>query len=130
MSLIDILFENNIKKSLYKDVLKFRKKEEKYYDWKYDKTCFKNTCQSISKELTNYLKKLNYNVKRVGGYYYPPEKWFKKYNEPYEDGKWKHWWVEVNNKYIVDITADQFHPNKEEDYRIVITNKNNSNYES
>lgn len=127
MNLKTIILEIS-KNSLYKDVLPFRKKMEKYYDWKYDKSCFKNTCQSVSRELEDYLKKLGYNAKRVGGYYYPSDEWFEKYNEPYEDGRWKHWWVVVDNKYIVDVTADQFHPGEEREYRIVVTDKNDPNY--
>jgi hypothetical protein len=39
----------------------------------------------------------------------------------------KHWWVEVD-KYIIDVTKDQFHPGEEDEYRIGIYKKPNSNY--
>lgn len=75
------------------------------------------------------MEEHGYEVKMVGGYYYPSKKWFKVNNEPYKDGKWKHWWLEVNNEYIVDITADQFHPEEREKYRVVITDKDDISYD-
>ena len=113
---------------LYKDVLKFRKEQENYYDWKFDKKCFQSTCQDISRDLASYLINLGYKAKRYGGYYNPPEEWFEQESEDYGNGKWKHWWVIVNNKWIVDVTVDQFHPGEEKEYRVVVTNKNDSNY--
>lgn len=125
MKFKEILIES-IKKDLRKQVEDFRDDIEKQYGWKNDKTCFRGTCQHITTKLVDYLKDKGYEAKRVGGYYYPPMKWFEKHNEPYEDGEWKHWWVEVSGKWIVDVTADQFHPGEEDLYRVVIKEKNES----
>ena len=119
---------NENEKQLYKDVLKFRKDQENYYDWEFDKKCFKNPCQDISRDLVDYLIKLGYKAQRKGGYYNPPEEWFEEESEDYKDGKWKHWWVLVNNKWIVDVTADQFHPSEEAEYRVIVTKKNDPDY--
>lgn len=117
------MLEVAVKGELKKDVKQFRRTIEKNYNWKRDKRCFQGTCQSVSRQLVEYLRNKGYKVERVGGYYYPPERWFKLNNKPYEDGKWKHWWAEVSDKWIVDVTADQFHPDEEELYRVVVKDK-------
>lgn len=122
-------------------VEKFRKEQEDFYDWEYEKDCFKGTCHYITKQLVIFLKNNGFNnVKRVGGYYtdvsnnFEPNmnEWdfddIEDFNEKF-DNKWKHWWVEVDNKWIVDITAEQFHPETPEDYRIIITDIGDLNYE-
>lgn len=118
-----LIVEAVIKSELKKDAKEFRRTIEKQYNWKGDKRCFQGTCQSVSRQLADYLRNKGYEAERVGGYYYPPERWFELNNEPYKDGKWKHWWVEVSDKWIVDVTADQFHPNEEELYRVVVKDK-------
>ena len=124
----------------------FRKKEEENNEWVDDKTCFKGTCQDITKYLEKYLKELGYDVYRTGGYYYDTDyeyypdmsDWDWEDKEKYliyrekNDGSanglpHKHWWVEINN-YIIDLTEDQFHPGEEDKYRIGIYKKPNINY--
>jgi len=64
----NILIES-IKDKLYKDALEFREELEDYEDWHNDKTVFKGTCQYIAKKLAEYLNKLGYTTKRIGGQY-------------------------------------------------------------
>jgi len=124
----------------------FRKREEDYNEWEDDKTCFKGTCQDITKYLEEYLIGLGYDAHRTRGYYYDAnedyypnmEDWDWDDQEKYLDLKDKnygevnglahsHWWVEID-KYIIDLTEDQFHPGEEDEYRIGIYKKPNINY--
>lgn len=142
MSLLKyILKENKDKNLIYKIALEIREKNEKYFDWEDDKSSMEGQCLPISKELVQEYKKYNINARCVIGYYLGASKeyfpnmdmWdhedFEEYENREED-KFAHHWVLVNNKYIVDITVDQFHPNDEDNYRVIITDKNNSNYKS
>jgi hypothetical protein len=91
---------------------------------------FRGICQSSAKLLTEFLQQRGISGQRVGGYYCgASEKFFKEMGEPIGDGKWKHWWVEVDGV-IIDTTADQFHPGEEEEYRVVLTTSGDTNYES
>ena len=109
---------------LEKDLWIFRKNEELYWDWISDKTCFKGLCQDVTRNLVEYLEKLGYQAKRVSGYYNAPDIFFEKYFLDIDNGQWKHFWVIVNNTILVDTTADQFHPDEENDYRIICDFKN------
>lgn len=121
-------------------VEEFRSKEEIYNDWEFNKECFKGTCQDITKYLVKFLEEHGYNAERIQGYYlnvsddFIPDtsEWDWKDKEDYinngHDNKWSHWWVLVDNTYIVDITSDQFHPGEENEYRVIITDKNDNNY--
>ncbi len=111
---------------LEKDIWKFRKSQEKYWEWKSDKTCFKGMCQDVSRNLVTYLEELGYKAQRVSGYYEVPEEFCEKYHLDFEDGKWKHFWVIVNNTILADVTADQFHPGDENDYRVICDFENHS----
>lgn len=132
---------------LEKQLETFRKNIEKENNWRKNKICFQGTCQDITIELNKYLSDLGYKAKRVGGYYtnaddnyYPDtsnwdfddiEEFDKKYNKNGESSnglKFKHWWLELNNKYIIDLTEDQFHPGEEDYYRIGIYTKPDSSY--
>lgn len=129
-------------KQLEKDVWEFRKHEEQYQGWEEDKTAFKNTCTMYADELTNFLSEKGYNAVAVCGYYtnvqdeYEPDHWDWKVNQSIIDkfqrtGKMPnltHCWVEVDGKFIVDITADQFHPGNEDEYRVVVVPKKGASY--
>ena len=118
---------------------------EKHYDWENDKSCFTGKCHNISQDLAIKLKKEGINSYRELGQYagadesYVPnmkdwKKWEKEeYWEMWEvDGgesmTYAHWWLVVENKWILDITADQFHPDTPDKYRIVITTTNDKHY--
>ena len=125
--------------NLEKDVTNFRTSLEKEYGYVDDNMCLKGTCHTVTEKLVKYLKDLNYkNVKRVPGHYTDVSDDFEPDGEMWDnddwqdfydnfDNTWKHWWVEVGNK-IVDVTAEQFHPGQEEEYKVVITNKSDKNY--
>lgn len=123
-------------KQLTKHVKEFRKIEEKKSDWKNDKKCFKGACSYISKDLEKFLQALGYQAQRIQGYYRGASEDFEPVyddddDEPYRKynlAKLPHWWVLVDNKYIVDVTADQFHPGEEDYYRVVVTSKSDSDY--
>ena len=112
-------------KTLSEFALEFRKKLEAYHDG--DLAGIDGTCQSEAEQLAKFLKTKGFAAEKVGGYY-------KNLGDDWEspDGKpatkWKHWWVLVDNKTIVDVTADQFHPSERQAYRVVITNKQNRDY--
>lgn len=124
-----ILKEKALEEKIREEAKTFRKRWEKKLDWSQDKQCFRNKCQFITKKLVDWFEKRGYDAERIGGYYYPPEYWFDIKNEPIEDGKWKHWWVLVEDEYIVDVTAEQFHPRERDLYKVVVTNMNDISYE-
>ena len=141
MSLLKyILKEEKSKPIIYKIAFDIREKNERYLDWEDDKSSMMGQCLPISKELVQEYKKHNIDARCVIGYYWGASKdyhpnmdmWdhddFEEWENREED-KFAHHWVLVDNKYIVDITVDQFHPDEEDDYRVIITDKNNSNYE-
>ncbi|MEO6304815.1 MAG: hypothetical protein ABIP51_16765 [Bacteroidia bacterium] len=132
---------------LQKQVMAFREGMEENNDWSSDKECFKGTCQDETKYLEKYLKEIGYNAIRTRGYYsgagddfWPnASEWderdcniFRKQHSNNNDSsnglKFPHWWVEIDNKIIIDVTEDQFHPGDENNYRVGIYKKPNSDY--
>lgn len=124
----------------------FRKDMEERNEWIDDKECFKGTCQDITNELVEYLTNLGYNAVRTRGYYkntndefYPnTDEWDYKDQELFsrqyhrngdtcKELKFPHWWIEID-KYIIDLTEDQFHPGEEDEYRIGIYKKPDTYY--
>ncbi len=126
---------------------KFRKDQEEIFDQNDYKDCFKGSCQDVTDDLENYLIDLGYdNVKRVRGYYknaspeFEPnmenqdqedkEKFNKQqsYNGDSSEGlKFPHQQIELD-KYIIDLTEDQFHPGEENEYKIGLYKKPNEYY--
>ena len=94
-------------------------------------------CREASVNLRETLRKIGIDSRTWHGMYYGADDSYasiialekSEYPEETEDwdGGWTHWWVIVEN-IIVDITADQFHPEKSEDYGIVITNVGDKSY--
>jgi len=89
-------------------------------------------CSSISEKLAVTLTARDLPAKRVGGYYIKCEDTYPALVEKHSpsglpqdfdfntwDNTWKHWWVECYG-FVVDITADQFHPTHPHLYEIVI----------
>ena len=116
---------------------------ETHYDWEADKGCFKNTCSHVSEQLADKLKAEGiYSYSVHGLYYGAPDEYqpdmddwsgdevdeyfdSKGYGEPFG---FNHWWVVADNKYILDITCDQFHQDEPDEYRVVITDIGDSDY--
>jgi len=135
---------NNNKLSRIKVVAKqVRSELETHYDWDADKGCFKNTCSTVTDILAKELKKNGiYSYRAHGLYYGAPDDyepdmddWTGEEVDEYFDSKgygepfgFNHWWVVADNKWLVDITADQFHPDEPEQYRIVITDVGDDDY--
>lgn len=135
---------NNKLSKIKKIAKKMRHELEKYHDWKNNKSCFSGKCHNISQTLVNELKKEGiYSYRQMGEYAganesYTPnmsdwKQWEKdEYSEMRaSDGEsmtYSHWWVVADNKFILDITADQFHPDSPNDYRIVITTIDDEHY--
>lgn len=124
----------------------FRKNMEDENEWEDYKECFRGTCQDVTNQLVKYLKDEGYKATRTRGYYsdagdeyYPDtsdwdfddvEEFGDKYanNGDSANGlEFPHWWVEVD-KYIVDLTEDQFHPGEEDEYRIGVYTKPDPSY--
>ena len=131
---------------LEKDLEIFRKNMEDENEWSDYKPCFKGTCQDVTNRLETYLKDKGYNAVRTRGYYknagddyYPDtEDWdlddqmlfsrqYHRNGDSSNGLKFPHWWIEID-KYIIDLTEDQFHPDFEDDYRIGIYKKPDKNY--
>jgi len=99
-------------------------------------------CWSASQLLEKAIQDAGYPAKRYGGYYNDCEDGYidniiERFGGLDEDNgdfdietwdhRWKHWWV-VCNEFIIDITADQFHPSDPEPYQIVVTNFSDTDY--
>lgn len=108
-----------------------------------DIICFKGRCQDISPLLAGSLKDNGFEAHSVFGTYnnvsdeFSPDmtNWDIDDIEDYWDNfdnTWLHHFVIVTHnkkKYIVDITADQFHNDKtKEEYRVVVENYPHSDY--
>lgn len=108
--------EIELKKKLKNILIKFRSEQEKELGWNNDKSVFKDNCYSTTFDLAQVLKQNKIICKIIKGNYF------------LDDGDYEgHTWLQVGN-YIVDPTADQFHPGKEDKYRIIITDINNPRY--
>jgi hypothetical protein len=142
----------DIKQQLQTIAEQFRAKIEKRYKWNENRRCFLNRCGNISKQLEKHLINLGFNAKADFGEYccanmqFVPdmstwEQWdidgyynMRGADEDEEGNEifdtqvcYAHWWVLVNDKYIVDVTPDQFHPGEEEKFRIRIELVNETN---
>jgi hypothetical protein len=105
---------------LFDIVSKYRKDLEAYYSGHLED--IDNTCQDESERLANILVNNGFNAKKYGGYYYGiSDQWEPPDNKPAK--KWKHYWVVIDNNIIVDVTADQFHPEERKEWSIVIEPK-------
>jgi hypothetical protein len=135
-----LLIEQN--QTLEQVVQQFREELEREWDWEGDRGCFKGMCSTISGELVERLKENGINASRVNGSYVEPSEdyepdmsmWDQEdIDQYYEDKEYgdipavNHWWVEAQGK-IIDVTADQFHPGEESDYRIVMVPSGHYNY--
>jgi len=133
---------NNLSK-IKKISTKLREELETKYNWQNNKKCFTNTCYDITSELVNELRKNGIYAYQANGLYfgatsgYIPdmELWDEHEKESYfnsinarEPFGFDHWWVVAANKYIVDITNDQFHPDEERNFRVVIREIPDKNY--
>jgi hypothetical protein len=102
------------------------------------------SCQYEAKELANTLNSHGIDAVSVAGYYkdidedYSPDvdQWdsrdvemynqeVEKYSKPL---KMPHWWVVVDGKIIIDVTADQFHPSNKDENKVIITSINDKRY--
>ena len=112
--------------TLAKLVWQFREEQEDWYEWLEDKSCFREQCLCLADLLAKFLREHGFpDAHRAGGYYGEgPEK-----GEYLQVGRHGlHWWVETQDK-IIDITCDQFHPGEEDDWRVVITDLNDPEYQ-
>lgn len=124
---------------------KLRKKLEEQNNWTGNKAVFSGKCYDISKELVEQLNKNGiYAYRQLGEYRgadvsYKPDTdtWAKWEKEEYEqylniinciNPGYAHWWVVADNEWIIDITADQFHPDNPDEYRVVISTVENDTY--
>ena len=97
-------------------VEQFRREQENWFEWEEDKMCFREQCYTIAPLLAKFLTQHGFVAKPYHGYFIT------------EDGEeHNHWWVMVGRT-IVDITADQFYPGEENDWRVVITEAPNEHY--
>jgi hypothetical protein len=99
-------------------------------------------CRGYSTELCEHLMGLGYQAKIVQGYYtdvdddYEPGHWDDEVNADImnffrRNGRMPritHYWVEIANLAIVDVTASQFHPSNPAEYRLVITPITDTDY--
>ena len=122
-----------------------RKELEDFYDWESDKGCFKNTCHMVTDDLVKKLEDNKISAHKVNGLYFGADDNYEPDMSEWDDeDRWNytdvievggmfgfnHWWVVADNKWIVDITADQFHPDEQDEYRIIITDINDYDYGS
>lgn len=143
---LTLLFKEELNPSqLRKLVWNFRKRLEQASKWSADKICFKNKCFETTDLLIDYLKTHGYDASKAWGEYcgasadfFPDtSNWDEDQLEDYE---WElenleeddvmchpHFWVLVGEQ-IVDITADQFHPGKEDKYRVIIVSRDDERY--
>ena len=101
---------------LYQEVERFRLKEENFFEWDEDPTCFKEQCYPLSRDLAMHLKAKGFDAEPYHGYFIDDE-----------GQKHNHWWVMIGNT-IIDITSDQFYPGEEEEHRIVISEAGDPHY--
>lgn len=124
-------------RKLIKLAMLFRQKMEKKCGVRME-----HKCGEVSEDLAKFLIKNGYPAETVWGNYcgadldYVPniKPWLKQEDfdaedfwDSYEAAKDKgkalcyaHWWVQVGRT-IVDITASQFHPKRQEEFKVVVT---------
>ena len=142
--IIELRENKDIKNKLYSLASTFRNEleaEEKFDED--DIVCFKGRCQDISPLLAQYLKDNGFEAHSVFGKYnnvsdeFSPDmtNWDTDDIEYYLDtfdNTWLHHFVIVTHnkkKYIVDVTADQFHDKEEKnDYKVVVEDYPHSYY--
>ncbi len=105
-------------------VWQFRKEMESKMGWDSSQGCFTNQCHRMSRQLVKRLKEAGFDAREVEGTYYGASDEFVTAHEEHDQGygEFFHWWVEADGK-IIDVAADQFHPGRESDYRVVIIDK-------
>lgn len=125
-----LIFENQ-QQTLYKLATEYR---NKYMD---DDCSVEGMCSTEAEGLFEFLRERGIkNVRKYHGLYFGADDRYEPvyvdyidaddYSDP-DDG-YNHWWVVVDNKYIVDVTADQFHPYDPDDYKIIVTSINDLDY--
>lgn len=142
-------YESNIdtiKRDSMMDELKLFKKKmvDKYGD------DLEHNCGRVSTALSKHLSKIGISNEVIWGMYkdasleYVPnttewidndedfdeDEFWNEYETTKENGKslnYAHIWVETKDGYIVDLTADQFHPDEKDKYYIIYT-KDRSHY--
>ena len=114
-----------------------RKEFEEYYEGTSVGPLFENMCRTMAGKLHETLTKSHFDAKIVPGQYlgmsetYEPDtsEWDEDDIEAYEgDPRISHWWVECDGD-IIDICAAQFHPDNVHEYRVLITNAGDPDYE-
>lgn len=115
-----------------------RAKFEDYYgDEPGSSPSFENMCREMSEDLREALEDAGFSARRVPGQYrgmsesYAPDtsEWEDEDVDAYEgDPRMAHWWVVCEGR-ILDICADQFHPDNPQEYRVVITDEGDRDYE-
>ena len=114
--------------SLEQIVSQFREEMEAKYDWKNTKGCFSGKCWKMTTPLVQRLNQAGISAREKEGMYYgASDEYVSIEPENYGDGEYPHWWVETDTN-IIDVTADQFHPGREDQYRVVITDKRDPDY--
>lgn len=111
--------------------------EDYYYDEEGPTAALNNMCAEMSKDLYDELRAHGFDARRVPGQYlgmsetYEPDtrEWEEDDIDAYEgDPRIAHWWVVCAGK-IIDICADQFHPEDRQEYRIIIADEGDRDYE-
>ncbi len=121
----------------------FRSYIEKNYDWKEHPGCFGGICGDISAELYAELIDAGFQAEWMHGgvtgagfayWLYGYVQWTDEQKEEFEldhlldyqsmeSTMFTHWWIEVEigpQRYVVDVTFDQFRPGEEEQYRVIL----------
>lgn len=110
---------------------------------------FESYCGEISEKLAKFLNKNNILCEVMWGQYcnaslsyipnidpmlhdeeFDEDQFWIDYYEAQDNNQplcYAHFWVETKDGYIIDITADQFHPDNKEKYKIIYT-KNKNGY--
>ena len=110
-------------------VWQFREEMESKMGWDSNQGCFTNQCHRMSRHLVKRLKEAGLDAREVEGTYYGASDEFVTAHEEHDQGygEFFHWWVEADGK-IIDVAADQFHPGREDAYRVVITDPGDEDY--
>lgn len=124
-----LLIEND-EKTLYKLALYYR---DNYMD---EECSTDGQCKIETEGIVQFFKEKGIKAKEYHGLYYGADESYPEYDvddsvydnddKPLEGEN--HWWAVVDNKFIVDVTADQFHPSNPEPYKVIVTSVNDPNY--